>query len=92
MSFTPQTVFLKLVIDETHSERRSIYRDIQFSEKKWYSSDMVFMTVCNDKPFYLFTVLLEICKIRNDNVNAEHFILRESKTAVYDKNLLITLN
>ena len=49
---------------------------------------MVLMTVSNDNAPYSVGVLFNISKIRDNNVNAGHIAVRESKTAVNDKNVV----
>ena len=47
---------------------------------------MVFMTMRNDKPLYLFHVFFQIRSVRNNKIDSEHVILRECQTAVHDHN------
>ena len=53
---------------------------------------MVLVSVRDDKSLYFFHVFLEICEIRYHDIDSEHLILRERKTAVYDEYLIVTLN
>ena len=49
------------------------------------------MTVGDDEAFYLVDVPLQIGNIRDNQVNTQHIVGRESKTAVYDHDGIFVL-
>ena len=53
---------------------------------------MVLMTVSDYESFYLITVLLDICEIRDDYVYSEHLIFGECETAVDNEYLIVALD
>ena len=52
---------------------------------------MVFVTVSDNDAADFVSILLNVSKIRENNVNARHIAVRESKTAVHDEHIVCTL-
>ncbi len=52
---------------------------------------MILVTVGYQYSADFVRVLLEICYVRNNEVDSEHVILRERKTAVYNYDIVLVL-
>ena len=50
---------------------------------------MVLMTMRNHHPDDLAAIRDQVGKIRNDDINAVHFVFRERKSAVDDQNFIL---
>ena len=52
---------------------------------------MILVSVCDHKSFYFLNVLFQICHIRNNEIDSEHIIFWECKTAVHNNNTVFKL-
>ncbi len=52
---------------------------------------MILVAVGDHKSFDLGNIFLQICYIRDDQIDSEHIVLRESKTTVYDDDTVLIL-
>ena len=84
-------VLFKLVLYQSHRQRRSVDRDCYFLEQIRDRSYVVLMSVSDDKSFYLLDILLDVCEIRYHNIDPEHLVLRERQPAVDYEYLVIAL-
>jgi len=50
---------------------------------------MVFVTMGDNDAFHLVGSLLDIFKIGNDVINADHVVVREHHASIYNQDLLI---
>ncbi len=79
-------MLLQLMLNQPDCQLGRVDRDIDFPQDIRQSSDMILMSVCNNKPFYLVNVLLQICDVRDNQINSQHVVIRESQAAVHHNN------
>lgn len=79
------------MFDERHGQGGRIDRNIDIADHKRQCTDMILMTVCDDKTFHALYIIYQICDIRNDKINSEHVILRKSQAAVDNYNRITVL-
>ena len=82
-------VFFKLISDKSDGESGAVHRNFYVSQKIRYGAYMVFMTVCQHQTFDLVAVCYEIAEIRNDHIDAEHFVIWEAHSAIDDHYLIV---
>ena len=85
------SMFTKLMLDQSHRQLRCIDRHIHLILNIWYRSDMVLMSVRNYKSLDLICVLLQVCDIRDNEINSEHLILRKCESTIHDNNTVLIL-
>ena len=82
-----QILFFKLQFDKRRRQRQRIDRDIQFAHQIRHSSDVVFVPVREDQALDAVGICLEICKIRQNDIDTVHVLVRKSHTAVDDDDI-----
>ena len=82
------TVLPELSLDKTDSQPCSVYGNVHLFEQVGKSADVIFVTVGNDDTPYPVGVLLNVCKIGKNKVNAGHIAVGKSKSAVNDKYIV----
>ena len=50
------------------------------------------MAVGDDKPLHLLNILLQICHIRDADVNTQHIVAGKSQSAVHHDNIVLIFN
>ena len=86
-----QIVFAELVFDDAHGQACSVDRNIDLFQNIRKGTDMILVSVCDDKSLHLVNILFQIGSVRNDKIDAEHIVLREGKTAVHDHDTVSVL-
>ena len=81
-----QVVFPQFVLNERHGQCGCIDRNIDITDHKRQRTDMILMTVRDDKTFYTFYIFFQIRDIRNDKINSEHVILGKGQSAIDNDN------
>src|SRR5699024_204128 len=64
---------------------------IDLFQNIWQGTDMILVSMGNYKSFNLFDIIFQISYIRDDQVDSQHIVLRERKTAVYHNNTVFVL-
>ena len=77
-----KAVFFKLVLDEADGQPGCIDRHIELFEQIGQAADMVLMPVGDEQALDAILVFQHIGEIRYDEIDAEHFFIREDKAAV----------
>ena len=86
-----EVVLLELIRNQRHRQRRAIHRHIDLFEQIRQGTDVVLMTVRDDNTADAVLVFLNKCEIRNNRVDAGHFLVREGKAAVHDNHVVFAL-
>ena len=79
-------VLSQLVLNQCNGQSGSVYRDIYLLQNVRKCSDVILMSMRNDKALDLVDVVLQIRDIRYHAVNTEHIVLGECQTAVHHNN------
>ncbi len=82
-------VLRKFVLNQSDGQLCSVNRNIDLLENIRQRSDVVLMSVCDDKALDLVDVVLQIGDIRDDTVDSEHVILRKGETAVHHNDTVL---
>ena len=83
------SVFFEFIFYKPQCQSRAVPRNLDILEQIWNRTDMVLVAVCDYHACYPFSVCNEIGKIRYDDINSVHFIIREGKPTVYNHYLVI---
>ena len=81
-------MFLELSVNKSECELCSVNRYVYLLEKICKSADMVFVSVGENYTSYLCLVSFDVSEVRNYDIDAEHFGIRECKSAVNDENVI----
>ena len=73
----------QLVFDDAEGQARAVDRNIELAENVRDRSDVVLVSVRKEKSAYPVCVFLKIGGIRDNEIDAEHILVREPETAVY---------
>ena len=79
------------MLNQRNGQLGTVYRHVNLLQDIRKGADMVLMSMGNHKALYLVNVLLQIADIRNHQVNAQHVISRECKSAVHDDDAVLIL-
>ena len=85
-------VLLELGVQNTGNQSRAVHRNLELLEHIRQCTDVVLMSVRDDNTANLVLVTAQVGNVRNDQVDAQHLIIRERQTAVDDKDVLSVLN
>lgn len=86
-----QVMLLELASNQANGERRTVDRHIKFLQQVWNRADVILVAVSDDQTFDFVHVLLDVRKVRNDKIDAEHFAVREGHAAVEDEHIAFAL-
>ena len=86
-----QSVLAELALDKTYGEVRAVDGHVENLEKIRQTADMVLMSVGYDDSAYPVRVALDICEIGKHEVDSEHILIRERKSAVDKEHILAVL-
>lgn len=86
-----QVVFLELAGNQANGERRAVDRHIKLLQQIRNRADVVLVAVSDDQTFDFVHVFLDVRKIRDDKIDAEHFAVREGHAAVEDEHIAFAL-
>ncbi len=86
------SVLLKFGIQDACYQTCAVYRYFKLLENIGKRADMILMTMGNDNTAHLRTMTAQIGDVRNDEVNTQHFVIRERQTTVNDKDVLTILD
>ena len=86
-----KTVFFELALDKSDSKPCSVNGNVHLFEKISERADVVFVSVSDDNAPYLVGVLLDICEIGDNKVNAGHIAVGKCHSAVNDESIVCTL-
>ena len=81
-------VLLELPLDKPESQPCAVNRHIELFQEIGQSPDMILMPVGYRHTAQLVAVLLDVSKIRDNYVNAQHLAVRECKSAVDDEHVI----
>src|SRR5699024_7650532 len=84
-------VLSQLSLNDPHGKLGRVNRKIHLPQHIGQSTDMVLMSMGDDKSLYLPDIFLQIGDVRNYQVDPQHIVLREGQTAVHDNNTVFTL-
>ena len=82
-------MLFQLVGDQCQGQLCGIDRHIYIPEYIRQCPDMILMPMGDHKSFNLGNIILQISHIRDHQIDTQHIILRESKTAVHYYNAVI---
>ena len=86
-----EIVLGQLVLDNTHGQAGSVDGNINIPQHIRQCSDMILMSVGDDKTLYLVDIVLQISHIRDDQIDSQHIICRERQTTVHHNNTVLIL-
>ena len=78
---------LDAITSKTKSQRRSINRELKFTQKERKAASVVFVAMCCDTSDDAIGVLAQISEIRKDKIDPEHVEIGEHQTAIKKKDL-----
>ena len=90
-AFGFKAVLFKFIAYHPQRKRRSVDRELEFFEKIWHRADMILVRVGDEDAFDLIFYLADIIKIRDQNIDPEHALLRKAHAHVYDDRARIGL-
>ena len=82
-------VLPQLVLDQPYGQLRGVNRHIDLFEHIGKRTDMILMSMGNNKALHLLNIFLQIGDVRDNKIDAQHVILREGKSAVHDNNTVL---
>ena len=85
-------VFFQFPFDEAAYEFRCVYGHIYFIEQVSQAANMVFVTVRDDDGPYFVPVFNQVTHVRDDEVDAEHVVIREGQAGVDDDDVISVLD
>ena len=83
---------LELALDEADREARGIDRDVQLLEQVAQRADVVLVAVSDDDAAHPVAVFDDVAEIWNDQIDAEHVVIRERKAAVDDDDIVLVFD
>lgn len=86
-----QSVLAELALDKTYGEVRAVDGHVENLEKIRQTADMILMSVGYDDSAYPVRVALDIGEIGKHEVDSEHILIRERKSAVDKEHILAVL-
>ena len=86
-----QAVLLQLVAHQADGQLGGIDGNIELPQKIRQAADVVLVTVGDEQALDAILVFQHIGEIRNDQVNAEHVVVREHRTAVHQNHIPLAL-
>ena len=84
-------MLFQLILNDTHGQLCRIDRDIDLLEHIGQCTDMILMSVGDDKSLHLGYIVFQISDVRNHQINAQHVILRERESAVHNDDTVLIL-
>lgn len=91
LSLLCQLVLVQLVFEDAERQPRSVYRRVYRPQNVRDRSDVILVTVGYQYSADFVRVLLEICYVRNNEVDSEHVVVRKRKSAVYNYDIVLVL-
>lgn len=89
MEIGAKAVFLQLVLDKAQGQPGAVDWYVDLLQQIRHAADMVLMAVGDDHADDLGGILDQIAEVRNDHVDAVHFLLGKGHTAVDHQNLIL---
>ena len=83
-------MFTQLPLNETDSELRAVDGHIENLEKIRQTADMILMAVGYDYSAYSVRVALDIGEIGKHEIDSEHILIRECKSAIDKYHIALT--
>ena len=84
-------MLLKFVLNNSHGQLGCINRGINIPQHIGQGSDVILMSMSNNKPFHFFNIIFKIGHIGNHQINPQHIVLGKGKTAVHNNNTVFVL-
>ena len=78
----------ELVAQNTERQTGRIDRDMDVAQNIRQCADVVFVSVRDENAADLIFIFFQICDVRNDKVDAGHFVVREAHAAVDDDDIV----
>ena len=88
LGLAQQLVLLQLQLDQTQRQGRGVDGRVDCLKNIGKRADVVLMAVGNEIAAQLFLILGKIGHVRDDQIDAVHVVLRETKPAVHDDHVL----
>ena len=82
-------VLLETSLKDAERQARAVNRHIDFLEHIRQGTDMVLMAVREHNGLDFILVFNQIADVRNDEVDAEHILIRKHQTRIDDENFII---
>jgi hypothetical protein len=80
--FFQQAMLFELFLDDGQRELRAVHRHVQLRQNVGNRADVIFVRVGQHDGADFIFVLLQVGDVRDDDVHAEQFLLREHQTGV----------
>ena len=72
-----EIMLCQLVLNDPHGQTGCVDGHIDITQHIGQCSDMILMSMSDDKSLYLIDIILQICYIGNDQIDSQHIIRRE---------------
>ena len=82
----------ELGLDDAAGQARGVDRRVALAQHIRDRTDVVLMAVRDHVAAQLFQVALEVGRVRDDQINAQHVVIREGYAAVNDQNVVAVLD
>ena len=82
-------VLLEAALEDAERQARAVDRHIDFLEDVRQCADVILVAVRQHDGLDLILVLDEVADVRDDEVDAEHVLIREHQARINDENLVI---
>ena len=86
-----EIMLCQLVLNDPHGQTGCVDGHIDITQHIGQCSDMILMSMSDDKSLYLIDIILQICYIGNDQIDSQHIIRRERQSAVHHNNTVLIL-
>ena len=84
-------MFFHLVVNKSKSQLCSIDWHFDLLQEKWHSSNMIFMSVCQNECFDFILVVQKICHVRNNNINSWQIVSWKRESSINNDNFIVIL-
>ncbi len=93
LAFRPgrQIMLRQFVLNNAHRQPRCIDRNIQFLQYIRQRTDMIFVSMGDNKSFYFIRMFLQISNIRDHEIYSQHLIFRKRQPAIHHNNAFFIL-
>ena len=84
-------VLFQFMLNQPDSQLRPVYRRRNILQHVGQGADVILMSVRDHKTLHLVNIVFQVGDIRNYQVNSQHIIAREGKSAVHYNNTVLVL-
>ena len=82
----------QLALQQTEGQRSAVAGHVELLEKIGQPADVVLVSVSDDHTSKLVDILLDVGKIRDDDINSQHLAVRKCQPAVDDQHIVCAFN